>query len=206
LTTAGWLSLAAICAMGAVSPGPSLALVVRETLAGGRRNGLTAALLHGLGIGLYAFAAIAGLAVLVTRSPALFNGLRYGGAAFLAYLGLRALLARTGPGAALGKPGGEARPAWKSGRDGFLIAFLNPKIAVFFIALFSQFVSPSAGLGEKLGMASLAAGIDAVWYAIVALALSHSAVLERLRRRAGVLDRVLGVVLLALALRVLLLD
>ena len=51
-------------------------------------------------------------------------------------------------------------------------------------------------------MATTAGIIDALWYALVALVLSHSAILERLRRRAALLDRIFGVILLALAVRV----
>lgn len=202
-----WLSLAAICSMGAMSPGPSLALVVRHTLRGSRAHGLVAAVAHGAGIALYAGLTVAGLAVVITRSPTLFDLLRYGGAAFLAYLGLKALLSRGGAGKALTPEGGGSRlKLGTSGRDAFLIAFLNPKIAVFFLALFSQFVRPEAGVAEKAGMAGLAAGIDAAWYALVALALSHSAVLERMRARADLLDRAFGVILLALAVRVVFLE
>jgi len=205
-----WLSLASICALGALSPGPSLALVVRHTLLGSRFNGVVAALSHGVGVGLYAGLTVAGLSVVITGSSVLFDALRYGGAAFLAYLGIRALVSATTAAAGLGKarggePGAATIRPWISARDAFLIAFLNPKIAVFFLALFSQFVRPEAGPAEKAGMALLAAGIDAAWYVVVALALSHSAMLERLRRRAGVLDRIFGVILIVLAVRVLLL-
>jgi threonine/homoserine/homoserine lactone efflux protein len=191
--------------MGAMSPGPSLALIMRHTLMGSRSHGVVAAVAHGLGIGVYAFGAVAGLAVIITRSPTLFGLLRYGGAAFLAYLGIRALLSKAAVGQSLTRET-ERLPRTVSARDGFLIAFLNPKIAVFLIALLSQFVRPEAGWGEKLGIAAMTAGIDTVWYVLVALALSHSAILDSLRQRAVLVDRVFGVVLLLLALRVVLLD
>ena len=200
-----WLSLAAICCMGAMSPGPSLALVMRHTLMGSRSHGVVAAMAHGLGIGVYAFGAVAGLAAIISRSPALFGLLRYGGAAFLAYLGVKALV--NSP--TVGRTqvlGNDLLAHSTSARDGFLIAFLNPKIAVFLVALLSQFVRPEAGWGEKLGIAALTAGIDTGWYVLVALSLSHPAILEGLRKRAVIVDRVFGVILLSLAMRVVLLD
>ena len=87
-------------------------------------------------------------------------------------------------------------------RDGFLIAVTNPKIALFFLALFSQFVRPNADWGEKIVMVITAGTIDTLWYAVVALALSHSAILSRLRRWAVALDRIFGLMLIALAIRV----
>ena len=77
-----------------MSPGPSLALVLRHTLAGGRRHGCLAAISHGLGIGLYAGLCVSGLAFLITASPRLFSAFQWAGAAYLAWLGLRGLLAR----------------------------------------------------------------------------------------------------------------
>jgi threonine/homoserine/homoserine lactone efflux protein len=94
------------------------------------------------------------------------------------------------------------KPIGSPFRDGFLIAVTNPKIALFFLALFSQFVRPHAGWGEKIVMVVTAGTIDTLWYAVVALALSHSAILSRLRRWAVALDRIFGLVLIALAIRV----
>src|SRR6056297_690961 len=66
-----WFSLAAVCAMGAMSPGPSLALVLRHTLGGGRLPGIAAALAHALGVGFYALLTVWGLGALIVRFPLL---------------------------------------------------------------------------------------------------------------------------------------
>jgi len=197
-----WLSVATICTLGAMSPGPSLAVVVRNTVHGSAAQGVATALGHGAGVGIYAFLTAAGLAVLIAGSPALYAFIRYAGAAFLAYLGLKALLAPSSAGAALDDADSHRRTDARGAWEGFLIAFLNPKIAVFFLALFSQFVSPHAGWTEKAILTATAAGIDALWYALVALGLSRAGVLERLRARAATIDRVTGVVLIAVAIRV----
>src|SRR5690554_5754777 len=81
------LSLAAVCAMGAMSPGPSLALVLRHTLGGGRAPGVAAGLSHALGVGFYALLTVWGLGALIVRQPALFQVITWGGAAYLAWLG-----------------------------------------------------------------------------------------------------------------------
>ena len=123
----------------------------------------------------------------------------------LAYMGFRALISKAAVSRSLAGES-ERLPRSVSARDGFLIAFLNPKIAVFLVALLSQFVRPEAPLSEKLGIAALTASIDMVWYVLVAVALSHSVILDGLRQRAVMVDRVFGVVLLLLAVRVVLLD
>lgn len=91
MTITIWFSLLAICLLGAMSPGPSLAMIAKHSLAGGRMNGLIAAWAHAAGIGIYAFATIIGLAVVLEQSPMLFKGISLAGAAYLAYLGVNAL-------------------------------------------------------------------------------------------------------------------
>ncbi|MEC8206272.1 MAG: LysE family translocator, partial [Pseudomonadota bacterium] len=168
MTLTEWLSLVLICVMGAMSPGPSLAVVLKHSLHGGMKNGILAALSHGIGVGFYACASLLGLGALMTQLPTLYQVLVYGGAAYLAYLGIRILLA---------KPSSQtlnveqAKPSPRSAlQDGFAIAFLNPKLAVFFLALFSQFIDPeSLTLQVGLIMCLTVFVLDTGWYLLVAL-------------------------------------
>lgn len=196
-----WLALAAICVMGAISPGPSLALIIRNTVQGGQGHGVATALGHGLGVGIYALITALGLAILITQNPLLFDLIRYGGAAFLAWLGIKALLARPAGGEA-GKEEGHPPRGRQGAFEGFMVAFLNPQLAIFFIALFSQFVHADTGWREGGIMMLTAGGIDALWYVLVALVLSRGPVLAWLKAKSTVIDKVSGLVLLGLALKV----
>jgi len=203
MTFTAWLPLVTICILGAMSPGPSLVVVLRNTLAGGRAEGVKTALAHGFAVGLYALATAAGLAVLVTGNPGAYEAIQLCGALFLAYLGLKSLFGSTGLSEAVDTES-DALYSGHGLRSGFLTAFLNPKIAIFFAALFSQFISPETLLSEKIIMALTAALTDATWYLLVALILSHSKVLGLLRRKAGLLDKIFGLLLLLLALKIVL--
>lgn len=195
-----WLALAAICVMGAISPGPSLALIIRNTVQGGQGHGVATALGHGLGVGIYALVTALGLSILITQTPILFDLVRYGGAAFLAWLGVKALLARPASGDASEEV---HRLRGRQGAfEGFMVAFLNPQLAVFFIALFSQFVRADTSWGDGGIMMLTAGGIDAIWYVLVALVLSRGPVLAWLKAKSFVIDKVSGLVLLGLALKV----
>lgn len=194
MTLTAWLTIVGICALGAMSPGPSLAVVLKHTLAGGRRQGMAAAVTHGLGVGLYAFACVSGLAVVIIASETLFTILQWSGAAYLAWMGVKGLLSRSNPNQAL--PEVEARTA---ARDGFMVVFLNPKIAVFFIALFSQVVGTDTTLLGKIAYASTAMVIDGLWYVIVAWLFSNPRWLRVLQQKAVWLDRIFGVILVGLA-------
>ena len=196
-----WLALAAICVMGAISPGPSLALIIRNTVQGGQGHGVATALGHGLGVGIYALITALGLSVLITQTPLLFDLIRYGGAAFLAWLGIKALLAKPASGDSADETVHGARGR-QGALEGLMVAFLNPQLAIFFIALFSQFVHADTGWREGSIMMLTAGGIDALWYVLVALVLSRGPVLAWLRAKSFVIDKISGLVLLGLALKV----
>ena len=199
MTTAIWLTIASICLLGAMSPGPSLAVVLQQTIRGGRKTGLVAAVTHGLGIGLYAMLCISGIAVMITTSPVLFTTLQWLGAGYLVWIGIKGLRAQAQSDETLVNPPTTGSAA----RDGFLVVFLNPKVAVFFIALFSQVIGSETSWLEKLVFAATAMFIDMGWYVIVALSFSNPRWLGRLQRNVVWLERAFGVVLIALAIRLL---
>ncbi len=199
MTIAIWLTVVSICLLGAMSPGPSLAVVLKQTLSGGRKTGLIAAISHGLGVGLYALLCISGIAVMITASPVFFTALQWGGAGYLVWMGINGLRARATPAATLADPPTTGSAA----RDGFLVVFLNPKIAIFFIALFSQVIGSDTSWLEKLAYAATAMFIDMTWYMIVAWSFSNPRWLGRLQRNVVWLERAFGVILIALAARLL---
>ena len=204
MTLSAWLSLALVCLLGAMSPGPSLAIVVRHTFTGGTRAGVICAFAHGFGIFLWAALMVSGLGALLLAQPTWFDGLRALGAVFLLYLGCRALMAQRGAAADTGQAkSGGGKSARKAAREGLVIALSNPKVAVFFAALFSQFIQPDATLKTQLMIATTAAVIDALWYTVVAVLLSRPAWSGRFIQHGGLLDRGFGMILIMLSAAVL---
>lgn len=201
MTLTIWLSLFTICLLGAMSPGPSLAMVAKHSLAGGRKNGLATAWAHAFGIGIYAFITIIGLAVVLHQSPLLFKIVSYAGALYLLYLGWNALRSKGGVAAKL--ESGETTSVWQSAREGFLISLLSPKIALFFIALFGQFVAAGHDVASKAVIVMTPFVVDGLWYTLITCLLSSALLLERIRSKAQLIDRLSGVVLILLALRVI---
>ncbi|KGK18247.1 LysE family translocator [Vibrio navarrensis] len=200
MTLTVWLSLFTICILGAMSPGPSLAIVAKHALAGGRKNGLATSWAHAFGIGIYAFVTLIGLAVVLQQSPLLFKTISYAGAAYLAYLGVNALRSKGGVAAKL--ESGEQTSVWQSAKEGFFISILSPKIALFFIALFSQFVALGNELSNQVIIVATPFIVDGLWYTFITIVLSSSKVVDKIRAKAQLIDRLSGVVLILLALRV----
>ena len=135
---------------------------------------------------MYAAATVAGLAVVLRGFPQLEVAIRLAGSLFLLWLALSSWRAAARPAP---QPSGEAGQS--AVRDGFLIAFLNPKVALFFLALFSQFVS-----------ADTAVVIDGGWYSLVAVLLARGPVLAALRRHHDKVERATAVVLTLIAVGV----
>ncbi|WKD51369.1 LysE family translocator [Microbulbifer spongiae] len=198
-----WLSLAGICALGAMSPGPSLLIVLRNA-ASGWRQGLACAIAHGAGVAIYATLTVFGLAVLIIRSELLFGILQWAGAAMLVYLGWKAL-SGTAQGYRAVNLEANHQSLRRSIAQGFGVAFFNPKVAIFFTALFSQFVSEQQALATKLGMAALVSGVDALWYCMIVLAVHASRKRQLLSKLLGQrIQQLFGLLLIALAARLLL--
>ncbi len=195
-----WLSLATVCLLGAMSPGPSLAVVVRHTISGGSSAGIQASVAHGVGVAVYAVVVVSGLGLLITASPLLFQGLQWAGAAFLAYLGIQSLRSTAQVESSGNGDNDEGNPLI----HGFSVALFNPKIAVFFLALFSQFLDPGASLAQRAGMVAVMGTIDGAWYSLIASLLGNPRLLPRLQAARQTIDRVFGVILLLLAVRILL--
>ncbi|NVD08422.1 lysine transporter LysE [Vibrio sp. JPW-9-11-11] len=200
MTLTVWFSLFTICLLGAMSPGPSLAMVAKHSLAGGRLNGLATAWAHAFGIGIYAFVTLIGLAVVLQQSPLLFKTISYAGAAYLAYLGYNALRSKGGVAARL--ESGKHTTVWQSAREGFLISLLSPKIALFFIALFSQFVAVGDSVAAKSVIVATPLVVDGLWYTVITFLLSSPKLIDRIRAKALLIDRLSGAVLILLAIRV----
>ena len=196
-----WLGLLAICCLGAMSPGPSLAMVVRHTLGGSRLHGIVCAWAHSIGIGVYALVTLLGLAVVLKASPLLFNGIALVGALYLAWIGIQALRSKGGMQQKL--QAGTKTSLWTAARDGLAISIFNPKILLFFLALFSQFVLAAENITGQTLIVLTPLVIDGLWYTLIAIVLSHSAILPKLREKALWIDRLSGVVLIALACRVI---
>jgi threonine/homoserine/homoserine lactone efflux protein len=171
----------------AVTPGPGVFYIVTRSLTQGRRSGLAS--VAGVAVGNLgnALGACIGLAALFAVSASVFAIVKYAGAAYLIYLGVQAL--RSPPAVA---NEGAATPAEslhasdrRIFRDGFLVALLNPKTAIFFAAFLPQFIEPNAApLMQSVTLASLFVAIAAMTDTTYALAAGSIAPL--LTRARGV--------------------
>ena len=183
-----------VCAMGAISPGPSLAVVIRNTISGGRFQGVMTGIGHGIGIGIYAFMAVMGLSSLLINNENIFKTFQLAGAFILLWIAYKMII---------NKPlevSNEKLIRKKGFIEGFMIAFLNPKILVFLVAVFSQFISSDINILERAIIAIMASAIDMAWYVLVALLLAGTSLIDNFRSNAVLIDRSIGAILILFSL------
>ena len=193
------LAAGTVFMLGAMSPGPSLMVVLRNTMIGGRRQGVMCAIGHGLGFGLYAGMAVYGLIVLLEEAPTVFTTLQLIGCGLLGWYGWSMWHAEHDS-----LFNDDHASSAQGFGEGFAIAFFNPKIALFLVAVLAQVLQPDMSLASKAAVGLLGMVIDTAWYLVVALVLTGTPWLDRLKKRARTIHRLTALVLWGFALSVLL--
>ena len=188
------IMLSFVCAMGAISPGPSLAVVIRNTISGGRFEGVMTGIGHGIGIGIYAFMAVMGLSSLLLNNEKLFIIFQIAGAIILFWIACKMILNK--PSNVIDKEQFNK----KGFIQGFMIAFLNPKILVFLVAVFSQFINSDINSSDRFIIAVMASFIDMAWYVLVSLLLAGTSLINSFRANAVFIDRSIGSILILISL------
>jgi threonine/homoserine/homoserine lactone efflux protein len=179
-----------ISAIVICTPGPDTALIVRNSLFGGRANGVRTAAGIVTGIAIWTLAAGAGVAALVAASRPLFDAVRLAGAAYLVWLGL-STLRRRHRAQVVSRPGAGYR-------QGLLSNLGNPKIAVFFTSLLPQF---AAGFASLAALGLLFCTMGAIWLTGYALAVARFHGFMQRPRVRRVFDLVTGVSLVGFGAR-----
>ena len=183
-----WMSF--ICAMGEISPGPSLVVVLRNTISGGHTRGVMTAIGHGIGFSIYAFVAVMGLSSVLLVNEQIFYLLQSAGALFLIWLAFSMITHKNSVSSEENE-----QSVYKGFLEGFMVAFLNPKILVFLVAIFSQFINSDITDYGRFIMAIIAGIIDTIWYVLVALTLADTKFINSLGVNVIFIDRFTGTIL-----------
>ncbi len=190
-------------ALGVASPGPDFAVVVRQSLKHGSRSGMITALGIGCGIVFHFTWGMLGLSWIIQKMPALLDIMRLGGAALLIWIGYRSLqLGAASPSRTAAVP-----PQPESGRRAFTIGLatnvLNVKAMLFFVALCASVISAGASTQLKLALGAWLSLATVAWFSLIAFSVGQTWLRVRLARRALLIDRTMGLILIAMALALL---
>jgi RhtB (resistance to homoserine/threonine) family protein len=201
------LVVASIHLLAVMSPGPDFILISRNALVYSRKVGIYSALGLALGIAVHVTYSIIGIGFIIAQSVLLFTLIKLVGACYLIYLGIKCLRAKKVMQAeeASVRNLQEMKPL-AALRMGFLTNVLNPKATLFFLALFTQVIRPDTPAGFQMLYGFEMVVATFAWFAFVAVVLSHGIIQRRFAAIQHHFERVFGVILVGIGLKVALSD
>ena len=185
-----------VCLLGAMSPGPSMAVVINNAIFKGRYNGILTSIGHGIGITVYAAFAVLGLGLIIKTNIFIFNSLKILSIIFLIFIGMKLILNEE----KLNLEKEDTKEKAISFLQGFSISILNPKILVWFIAIYSQFMSVNNELVFNIYLVSIAGIVDACWYIILTLAVTAAPALNFFQAKIMLIKKIQGLLFIVLGL------
>ena len=188
-----------VCLLGAMSPGPSMAVVINNAIFKGRYNGVLTAIGHGIGITVYATFAVLGLGLIIKTNLFIFNSLKILSIIFLIFMGIKSILKKE----KLDVEKKDIKQNTVSFLQGFSIAILNPKIFIWFIAVYSQFMSTNNHLIFDIYLILIAGITDACWYIILTLTVTMASAFSFFQTKINLIQKIQGFFFIFIALGLL---
>lgn len=192
--------------LAVASPGPDFAMVVRQSIAHGRRAAVWTSIGIGSAILLHVTYSLLGIGILLRSSHSAFTAAKYAGAAYLAWIGAKAIASRPRRELSAAPAGAEAelsRPAEPAPREawmtGFLTNALNPKATLFFVSLFAAVIDPATPKVIQGAYGVWMSAMTMLWFCMVSVFFTREQVRRAFLRTGHWIDRAMGAVLVALA-------
>ena len=191
-----FLQIFFVCLLGAMSPGPSMVVVVNNAIFKSKFSGILTALGHGFGISIYALCAVIGIGVILQTNIIVFNSIKLLSIFFLFYLGTQTIRSRR-----KNEFGVNQNMSFtKSFTQGFMISIFNPKIFIWFIAIYSQFMSYDNNMSLNIMLVLVAGTVDALWYILLVNMVTSKSVLNKIKKRLGLVKLIVGYILIFISL------
>lgn len=198
-----FILIASVHLVAVASPGPDFAIILRYAVRYGRHVALAASIGIGMAIFLHICYSLLGLGLLIKTTPWLFTLFSVLSACYLFYIGMQAIRSAPAPDT-LSDPLSEQTPQIPSLSKAFVTGFvtngLNPKATLFFLSLFAVIISPDTPLSYKVIYGVYMACATAVWFALLSVILTRENIRKFLLSKGYWFDRLMGAVLLALAM------
>ena len=194
-----FLKIFSVCLLGAMSPGPSMVVVVNNAIFKNRYHGILTSLGHGIGIGIYALFAVLGIGLVIKTNLFVFSVIKIISIIFLIYLGFKSITNQD----KLDFDKKDLRDGITSFFQGLSISLLNPKIFIWFIAIYSQFMSIENDIILNTYLILTAGIVDATWYIILTLLVTSSLALKFIKSKSFLLQTFVGYVFILIGLLLL---
>jgi RhtB (resistance to homoserine/threonine) family protein len=200
------LAVAVVSLLAAISPGPDFFVVLRNSLVYSRRSGFMTT--FGVVTALIAHLTytLVGIGMLIAESPFIYAVIKYVGVAYLFYLGSKGLISSFKKSTPLELEYAHAKvdlPARTAFTQGFLTNLLNPKCALFFVSLFSQFIDPATPTFVRIEYAFINWSLSFAWFLFLSYLVTQNRLHGKITRFRNYIDRVMGSALILLGAKLL---
>jgi threonine/homoserine/homoserine lactone efflux protein len=177
-----------------MSPGPSMLVIVNNALKS-KLSGIMASIGHGFGIGIYALFAVIGLEFLTHSYSDILIVLKISSIIFLFYMGIISILKNQEEITNI-RNFDENHSAFV---EGFAIAIFNPKIFIFFTAIYSQFLSLDNNIVLNFTLVSTAMIVDMIWYIILTILVTVLGLKNFFYRRIFLIRKIVGLLFILIS-------
>lgn len=197
-----WILLVGIFSLALMSPGPDFVIAVKNSVIGSRKEGLFTALGFSLGVMIHMTYTLIGLATIIAKSVVLFSIIKYAGAAYLFYIGYKSIRSKGFDKITVNNLKGHKKISSKKALlTGFLTNILNPKATLFFLSVFSQFITIETPISVQVLYASTCVIMTGLWFSIVSILLTNKHIKNKFLSFSKVIDKLCGGFLIALGLK-----
>ena len=200
-----FITIAIAHLLAVASPGPDFAVVLKQNVAGGTRQGILTSLGVGAGILIHVSYCLLGMAILFAQSDVLLTTMKYLAASYLAYLGVQVITASSRQ-----RPSAESASGRASSVGAFRLGFLtngfNPKATLFFLALFAGVIDSETPLRIQLYYGLYMSAATFIWFAILSGLIGRTQVRQFILQFGPWFERAMGVILLILAVQIMLIN
>ena len=196
-----FIQITFVCLLGAMSPGPSMMVVINNAIFKNKFNGILTAIGHGFGIGIYALFAVIGVGLIIRTNVFIFSSLKFLSIIFLFYLGIQAIIKKD----QIEYDKTNIKSGMQSFLQGLSISILNPKIFIWFIAIYSQFMSLDNTYFFNISLVLIASIVDALWYLLLVNLVTFHSILELIKNKSYLMQKIVGFLFIIISV-ILLID
>ena len=196
-----FIQITFVCLLGAMSPGPSMMVVINNAIFKNKFNGILTAIGHGFGIGIYALFAVIGVGLIIKTNVFIFNSLKFLSIIFLFYLGIQAIIKKD----QIEYDKTNIKSGMQSFLQGLSISILNPKIFIWFIAIYSQFMSLDNTYFFNISLVLIASIVDTLWYLLLVNLVTFHSILELIKNKSYQMQKIVGFLFIIISM-ILLID
>jgi len=205
-SSTSFLAVALISLIAAISPGPDFFIVLRNSLVHSRKAGFLTAFGVSMAIIVHLSYTLIGIGVLIAESPSLYSILKYSGVIYLFYIGLKGIISSFKKFPTFVADYAQEKnqiSALAAIMQGFWTNLLNPKAAIFFISLFSQFIDTKTPYIIGIEYGAITWSIALGWFILLSYLLTHKQIVGKIDRYRIYVDRVMGGILMGLGFKML---